>query len=205
MANVNQSNLQFSLLEMEQDNLLLIATVYNFMQLKKCKKQRKHSWWLHDINWNWLQHNLVKETERGEIPTVLQVDQRIYNPAKLFRKHLPLTSYSGFSISVLRSWSMDCYMEVGWQGCFPKWIKVGVICSVLPPLVIYLCTMYMCLLLSKVCYVKEEGSQFDYHTGWPNPTLLHWSHMQHLDIWKCSHLLYAFLFCGSYSGTGILA
>ena len=30
----NQSNLQFSLLEMEHHNLLLIATAYKFMQLK---------------------------------------------------------------------------------------------------------------------------------------------------------------------------
>jgi len=50
----NQSKLQLSLLEMEQHNLLLNATAYKFMQLKKHDKQRKHHWWVHDINRNWL-------------------------------------------------------------------------------------------------------------------------------------------------------
>ena len=58
----NQSKLQFSLLEMEQHNVLLISTAYKFMQLKKCNKQRKHHWWVHDLNGNRLQqgaYNLV--------------------------------------------------------------------------------------------------------------------------------------------------
>jgi len=46
----NQSKLQLSVLEMEQHNLLLITTVYKFMELKKCNKQRKHHWWMHDMN-----------------------------------------------------------------------------------------------------------------------------------------------------------
>jgi len=33
----------------------------------------------------------------AEIRTILHVDQRIKNPAKLFGKHLPLTSYSRFT------------------------------------------------------------------------------------------------------------
>jgi len=35
--------------------------------MKKCNKQRKHCWWVHNINRNWLQqgayHNLVKELQ----------------------------------------------------------------------------------------------------------------------------------------------
>jgi len=62
----NMAN-QLSLLEMEQNNLLLIATSYKFMQLKKRNRQRKHHWWVYDINRNWLQqgayHNLVKELQ----------------------------------------------------------------------------------------------------------------------------------------------
>ena len=37
----NQSKLQLSLFEMEQHNLLLIATAYKCMQLKKLNKQKK--------------------------------------------------------------------------------------------------------------------------------------------------------------------
>ena len=54
------------ILEMEQHNLLRIAIAYKFMQLKKRNKQRKHCWWVHDINRSQLQQgayllNLVKE------------------------------------------------------------------------------------------------------------------------------------------------
>ena len=63
----NQSKLQLSMLEMEQHNLLVIATAYIFVQLRKRTKQRKHRWWVHDINRNRLQqgayHNLVKELQ----------------------------------------------------------------------------------------------------------------------------------------------
>jgi len=63
----NQSKLYLSLLALGQDNLLLIATAYKFIQLNKLNKQRKHSWWVHDINRNWFQqrayHNLVKELQ----------------------------------------------------------------------------------------------------------------------------------------------
>jgi len=62
----NQSKLQLFLLEIEQHNLLLIATTYKFKQLKK-NKQRKHCWWVHDINRNQFQqgayHNLVTELQ----------------------------------------------------------------------------------------------------------------------------------------------
>ena len=92
----NQSKLQFSLLEMEQHNVLLISTAYKFMQLKKRNKQRKHHWWVHDLNRNRLQQGAYNLVWWGEIPTILQIDQRILNPAKLFWKHLLLTSYSGF-------------------------------------------------------------------------------------------------------------
>ena len=63
----NQSKLQLSMLEIEQHNLLVIATAYIFVQLRKRTKQRKHHWWVHDINRNRFQqgpyHNLVKELQ----------------------------------------------------------------------------------------------------------------------------------------------
>ena len=52
---------------MEEYNLLLIATAYEFMQLKKPNKQRKHHWWVNDIDRNRLQqgasHYLIKEVQ----------------------------------------------------------------------------------------------------------------------------------------------
>ena len=83
----NQSKLQLSLLVMEQHNLLLITTAYKIMQLKKPTKQRKHCWWVYDINRNRLHqgvyHNLVKEP---------QFD------GEKFQQFSSLASYSGFPI-----------------------------------------------------------------------------------------------------------
>jgi len=63
----NQSKLQLSLLEMEQHNLLLIATAYKFMHLKNLISKENTAAWLHDLNRNSLQqgayHNLVKELQ----------------------------------------------------------------------------------------------------------------------------------------------
>lgn len=63
----NQSKLQLSLLEREEEDLLLIAAIYKFMQFKKRNKRRKHRWWVHDIIRKRFQqgayHNLVKELE----------------------------------------------------------------------------------------------------------------------------------------------
>ena len=60
--------LQHSLLEIEENNLLLIAVGYRFMQLKKgSNKKRKHRWWVHNIIRNRIQqgtyYNLVKELQ----------------------------------------------------------------------------------------------------------------------------------------------
>ena len=53
---------------MEQNNFLLILTAYKCMQFKKNpNKQRKHCWWVLDINKSPLQqgayHNLFKELQ----------------------------------------------------------------------------------------------------------------------------------------------
>jgi len=72
--------------------------------------------------------------------------------------------------------------------------------------------MYVCLLLSKVCYIKEEHGQFGYHTQ-PKHMLLHWNRILHPDtcrirtlfIWnltlkfiitKCTMLQKCNWFCG---------
>ena len=62
----NQSKLQIFLLEMEQHNLLDCYCILSYA-IKKCNKQRKHRWWVHDINKNRFQqrpyHHLVKELQ----------------------------------------------------------------------------------------------------------------------------------------------
>ena len=65
----DQSKLPLSLVEMEEHNLLLIATAYKFMQLINLLliSIKKTSLVVHDMNKNWLQqgayHYLVKELQ----------------------------------------------------------------------------------------------------------------------------------------------
>ena len=133
----------------------------------------------------------------------------------MFGKHLPLKSYSGMphhlfmkltheSLHRAIQFATSAFIRIDTiiyyfsmilrnfldNGCLSKWInfKVVAICScTVPPQVNLLCTMYMRLLLLKFCYVKEEGGQYGYHTGWPKPMLRHWNCMPHPDIWKRTH------------------